>query len=265
MPKMKQNLQLRIVASIVALVVAGIHIGMPELRIDSITIVLLVIAAIPWMHPLIKSVELLGVKLELQDLENKVAAVRGAAEDARGAAESAAQQAGLALASSVDIGTVSDLSDTKAGDLEGIKLLAEEYDHIRDSQRSSDARTAAMTSVVRRMIDHAGQVHEFDLDTALHEAGRGLGLFAYVYLYVRPDPEWIIPLVESVTQKEDKPFGQYWGLQAIGRVQAKVAAPGVIRSVKDRLLSFKTKIPAGTDREYMVKKLLQQIDGMVLD
>ncbi len=58
---MKQNLALRIVATVLALVVAAVHLLMPELRIDSITIVLLVIAVLPWAQPLIKSIELLGV------------------------------------------------------------------------------------------------------------------------------------------------------------------------------------------------------------
>ena len=74
---MKQNLTLRIVVSASALFIAAAHILRPDARIDSITIVLLVICALPWLQPLIKTIELLGVKLELQELQDKVAESQG--------------------------------------------------------------------------------------------------------------------------------------------------------------------------------------------
>ena len=74
---MKHNRGLRVVISAFALAAAGVHILMPTAKIDSITIILFVLAAIPWVQPLIKSIELLGVKLELQELQTKVAEARG--------------------------------------------------------------------------------------------------------------------------------------------------------------------------------------------
>jgi hypothetical protein len=44
---------------------------------------------------------------------------------------------------------------------------------------------------------------------------RGQRLFGYAYLYIRPDPKMLIPLIESVTGREDKPFGQYWAFTYI--------------------------------------------------
>jgi hypothetical protein len=252
-PTMRKNAVPRIVVSVVALVAAGVHMWMPTLTIDSVTIALLVIAAVPWLQPLIRSIELLGVKLELQELQSKVA-------EAQGAAASATRQAGLALASGVSPGGETFASDTAGG----INALAQEYNHIRETQRPGDARTAAMTSVVRRMIEAASSVQEFDVDAALQEANRGLRLFAYAYLYARPDPRWLSPLVASVTIKEDKPFGQYWGLQAIGRVQAN-AAPNVLREAKDKLLAFGAKVPPGTDRDYEIKSVVRQIDQVTRD
>src|SRR5436190_18908230 len=90
---MKQNMPIKIAVSALGVLAATVHLWKPDLRIDSITIVLLVIAALPWAQPLIKSIELLGVKLELQELQSQVA-------EAKGAAESANLQAGLALAAS---------------------------------------------------------------------------------------------------------------------------------------------------------------------
>jgi hypothetical protein len=45
------------------------------IALDTTTAVLLAAAAVPWLQPLFKSVELLGVKFELQELESKVRAV----------------------------------------------------------------------------------------------------------------------------------------------------------------------------------------------
>ncbi len=164
--QMRQNLTLRIVVSVSALLIAAAHVWRPEAKIDSITIVLLVICALPWLQPLIKSVELLGVKLELQELQDKVA-------EARGAAESASRQAGLALSASTAPMPAPARAATGSADSD-IQALASEYENIRETQRSGDARTAAMTDVVRRMIDVARRTESLDISGALANEGRGM-------------------------------------------------------------------------------------------
>jgi hypothetical protein len=60
----------QIVVSVAAIVVAVLHLAAPHLSIDGITLVLLLVAAVPWLLPLFKSVELPGgVKLEFQELQ----------------------------------------------------------------------------------------------------------------------------------------------------------------------------------------------------
>jgi hypothetical protein len=246
---MGQNRGLRIVVSLVAVLLASAHVWKPQARIDSITVVLLVICALPWLQPLIKTVELLGVKLELRDLQDKVA-------DAKGAAESATQQAGLALSASGSSRSLVRENLSPAAGAAGIETLAKEYENIRETQPSGDARTAAMTDVVSRMIETSRGIDSFDVTAALARPSPGMRLFAYAYLYTRPDPQFLIPLVESVTSREDKPFGQYWGLQALGRVISKV--PQVPPGIRSKLQTFGAKLPRGTDRDYELRKLLQQ-------
>jgi hypothetical protein len=249
---MRQNLGLRITMSAGALLLAAIHVLNPAAKIDSITIVLLVIGALPWLQPLIKSIELLGVKLELQELQGKVA-------EARGAAESASRQASLALSTSNAPLTSSPPQFTTAAVASAdIKALAGEYERIRETQRSGDARTSAMTDVIRRMIEVARRTEMLNTRNALLDKSRGLRLFAYAYLYTRPDVQYLLELVESVTAKEDTPFGQYWGLQAIERVLA--VTPDVPSEVKAKLRVFGAKLPSGTDRDYEVKKLLRELE-----
>jgi len=50
--------------------IATVHLMWPDLKIDAITLVLLIAAMVPWLAPLFKSVELPGGwKVEFQDLE----------------------------------------------------------------------------------------------------------------------------------------------------------------------------------------------------
>lgn len=245
---MKQNLTLRIIVSASALLIAAAHIWRPKASIDSITIVLLVICAIPWLQPLIKTVELLGVKLELQDLQDKVA-------EAKGAAESASRQAGLALsATNAQPASAQQLASSTMES--SVKVLADAYETIRRTQPSGDARTSAMTDVMRRMITLAKSMESFPVTDSLRDDSSGMRLFAYAYLYARPDSRFLPELVASVTGKEHTPFGQYWGLQSIGHVMSTMEH--VPEEIKSKLRGFALRLPHGTDREYELKKLLKR-------
>src|SRR5215467_14257605 len=75
-----------------AVLAAILHVVFPSAVPDAITAGFLILAFLPWLAPLIKSVEVPGVgKIELREVERK-------AEEAKGAALSAAQKADLALA-----------------------------------------------------------------------------------------------------------------------------------------------------------------------
>lgn len=60
--------------TLVALVFAALHLIWPKLSIDAITLILLVMAAIPWVAPIFKSLEFPGgMKVEFQQLQNAAA------------------------------------------------------------------------------------------------------------------------------------------------------------------------------------------------
>ena len=64
---------LRLIISFVAISIAIVHLIFPSLKIDSITVALLLIATVPWLSPLLKSIELPGgLKVEFQELKDKV-------------------------------------------------------------------------------------------------------------------------------------------------------------------------------------------------
>src|ERR1035437_2591948 len=169
---MKQNLTLRIVVSTLALLIAGLHVLWPDVKIDSIAVVLFVISAVPWLQPLVKTVEVPGLKLELQDLKEKVA-------EAKGAAESASNKAVYALSASNASSTSPPQFTTANANQAEVDALAREYEGIRKTQLPGDNRTRAMTDVIRRMIELAGSMESFDVAGTLFKESRGLRLFAY--------------------------------------------------------------------------------------
>jgi len=64
----KRKTQIFITA--LALFIGILHLIFPELKIDAILITMIIIAIIPWLEPLLKSVELPGgLKVEFQDLQ----------------------------------------------------------------------------------------------------------------------------------------------------------------------------------------------------
>jgi hypothetical protein len=141
-----------------------------------------------------------------------------------------------------------------------LAALVDTYNHIRATQLSGSSRTRDMTDVVRKMIDLAPLLAQFDVAGYLGSEDRGRRLAAYAYLYARPDYNFLDELVESVTNREDKPFGQYWGLQSISRNLAYRGRQTVPAGVVARLKSFAESLPRGTDRDYVVRDILREIE-----
>ncbi|MCK4636109.1 MAG: hypothetical protein KAT32_04565 [Candidatus Moranbacteria bacterium] len=67
---MKEIRKIQIVITVISFIFILGHLIFPDIKIDSITISLLIIAVIPWLFPLFKSLELPGgLKFEFQELE----------------------------------------------------------------------------------------------------------------------------------------------------------------------------------------------------
>jgi len=72
--KQKSLSRLRSVVTLGALAIALLHLLWPTLAIDAITLVLIVIALLPWLAPIFKSLEFPGGwKVEFQELEKAAA------------------------------------------------------------------------------------------------------------------------------------------------------------------------------------------------
>jgi len=235
-----------------AIAVAIGHAIWPAVTVDAVTLGLLVLAVVPWLAPIIKSIELPGVgKIELQEVKAQV-------EELRGETASASQKADTALASKTALPSVEPIPEALPSQ-ERFQALAAKYDYVRKTQKPGGLRTGAMTEIVSEMIAIAPSLPNAMVGPLLKEGDGGKRLFAYAHLYACPDAPLLPELVDSVIENEATPFGQYWGLQAIGRV-IQASPESVHSAVRDKLRRFLPQLKRGTDRYYELSKIMKSLD-----
>ena len=67
---MNRATKIQVAISAVSIVVIGVHLIWPNVSIDTTTLTLLIVAIVPWLAPLFKSLEIPGgLKFEFQELE----------------------------------------------------------------------------------------------------------------------------------------------------------------------------------------------------
>ena len=245
---MTKDTALRCLVTVAALGAALAHVLLPALVPDAITAAFLLLALLPWLAPLIKSVDVPGVgKIELREIERK-------AEEAIGAALSAEKKADVALAtglsSPAEVRTPAPLKHAE------LDALATEYNEIRKSQRAGPARTSAMSTVVRKMMTAAAELAPDEIAKALGEKDGGKRLVAYAALHAHPRPELLEALIRAV-EAEDTAFGQYWGIQAIGRVLGTLDQNQISMKTVNGLRELLKRFKPGTDRYYELSRILK--------
>jgi len=217
---------------------------------DRFETVMLVVAFIPWAGLFFKSVDITGLgKVELRELRKQV-------EENRGAVASLEQRADAVTGSAIERVTTKSVASDRDPVAE-LESLGRHYVETRLELRPGDERTAAMSAIFGKMAATCASVDRFDVEAHLTSSDPGDRLTAYAFLYVKPDASYLAPLVRTVTDGlEDKPFGQYWGLRAIGSVIDTFKDKDRIPSaVKLRLKEFCNKLPRSTDRHFELSKI----------
>ncbi|HVF44674.1 MAG TPA: YEATS-associated helix-containing protein [Pyrinomonadaceae bacterium] len=204
-----------------------------------------------------------------QKAEAAAADAQGTALEAKGTANSAENKVGFALASpggapaafsqGAGTGTRAGTGTGGASPEDTIEQLMEEYNHIRETQKPSPARTDAMTRVIRQMSGVAPSLQEFDASALKETANRGRRLAAYASLYAMPDFQLLPELVESVAGIKDEPFAQYWGILSIGKVIGGRDKSQVPAQVVEQLRQLSVSLSAGTDRKHELSRVLKQL------
>jgi hypothetical protein len=244
---------------------AVVRLARPDLTIDTITLVLIAIAAIPWLGHIIESFELPGgPKVTYHKLEQRIASQDQKIAQAQGAARSAEAQAGTLLSSITANPPHPDRrQDERASPQSAVANLIAAYDEIRRTQQAGSGRTAAMTDIVARMLPLAGGG---DVDIAHGLTGEGgERLAAYIALFAKPDPAHLDALVRSVSTLEPgnarrfqaQPFEQYWGIKAVRKTLESMDPRDVAPVTRDRLIALRDQIDPSTDRYFEASQLLK--------
>ena len=179
-------------------------------------------------------------------------------EELRGQTASASQKADTALAKAASVLEMRQTAESQSSE-QRLFTLAAKYNHIRKTQKSGGLRTRAMTEIVGEMIALAPSVPNATVVPFLYEDDDGKRLFVYAHSYADPQPQMLPELVRTVTEKEDTPFGQFWGIQAIGRI-VQAAPESVDLQVRSALRKFLATLQRGTDRYYELSKIVSSLD-----
>ncbi|GGX75242.1 hypothetical protein GCM10010510_19800 [Streptomyces anandii JCM 4720] len=207
----KRILPATVTLGAVALAVA--HTVWPQLKIDTLTVVLLGVAVLPWIGGVVDSIEFPGGgAVRYRNLEQRVEAAERSTRQVRGEVGEAAQTAQAALGAA-SAGSALDRTAVRAG--ERVAELAARYEEIRARPRGP-ARSEAMNRLVGELMTWTVRAADFDPGQALRSTDSGTRLAAYAYLYATPETQYLDRLVRALVEVEDKPFSHYWGIRALG-------------------------------------------------
>ena len=250
---MNKRAQIQYAVTIAALTAVLIHHFWPGFRADAFTGTFLLVAVLPWLAPILKTIKLPGgLEVELRELQEQL-------DETKGAVKSAAIQAQAGAAALVSPGQTQMVGSVdKAPSRESLLALGAEYEQVRDSIASSSARTAAMTRVLVQMFKQADSIHGLDIEPLLLGGGRGGRLAGIAYAHQHPSPDRAEALVTMLLRREDTPFGQYWALRALRRI-AELDTRVFGRGLREKLLTCRDRQLPGTDRYYEVTQLLRDI------
>jgi hypothetical protein len=258
-----------LVFSAAALTALILHLVDPKLKIDTAAVALLFLAALPWLGEILESIDVPGIggfrfrdRLEKVEeratrLEENVDEVGELGEDALGAYAQSETEAENAR--SEDGAEAPMTPQPQARSALDIKDLAARYNDIRKTMRPGFERSSAMTRVVQAMEQLAGTLDAFDWRSELTSSDRGMRLAAYAYLHARPEPDAARALIDALLNVEDKPFGQYWALNALQRIAEIDTARAVLVASVPKLERYKQRIGPNTDRARELDELIAAV------
>ncbi|WP_329560914.1 hypothetical protein [Kitasatospora sp. NBC_01266] len=248
-----------LVVTTAALGIALVHVLRPDLKIDTITVVLLVVALLPWLGTLIESIEFPGGgKVQYRQLRAETAEARHEADEAR-------QEAGEAVRTA--LAAVSAQAPAEQVTMADLERLAARYTELRQSMPGGSARTAQVDRLFGTMMVVTPRVADFDLLAALRSTDPGLRLAAYACVFAEPEAaltrsaELLPELVAALTERE--PFGssRYWGARALDAVTDVIDPATLPAGLGRRLTGPLAELPAESARAATLRRVIAKLAG----
>jgi hypothetical protein len=105
-----------ILVSVLAVGAAVVHVAVPSLTIDAVTLGLLAVAALPWLAPVVKSFKFGSLEVDLRDLQQNLYEGRSRVEESVQKVDDLSDQVQrIAFAGAVDAGTRTELETVMSG------------------------------------------------------------------------------------------------------------------------------------------------------
>jgi hypothetical protein len=241
---------------------------------DAISAIFLLLAFVPWLLPFIKSLKYGELVIDFQNLlrevketRNVAVSARRRADLARGAALSAMVRAETAAAE-IDAG--GEARERAGRGPEDLYALADEYDR-RETRQPGPDRKPDLAELMGRMIAAArrlppetiGQPFSPRRIEQLLLEGGGKRMLAYAVLYAHPRQfaDLLKPLIESAADVESTRFGQYWGIQAIGRIISEMERSKISPTLVNALKKLYKQLPPASGRRYEVSRILKGLEA----
>ncbi|MGP4111705.1 hypothetical protein ACTWP5_12410 [Streptomyces sp. 4N509B] len=243
----------------VALAVA--HMVWPDLAIDTITVMLLVVAVAPWLGGIFDTIELPGgLVMAYRQLARRVEAneERTARLDQEVDGASANARVALAAAGSGDWEQGRSEPEHAPAARRTMDRLATHYTELRQSVPGGPARTAEQERVFAEMLRVTPRVAVLDVEAMLSSDDPGQRLASVARLHAVPDPTHFASLVDAAV-REPLPFVKYWAFNALGRAIDEIGADQVSVGTVRKLRAHLADVPPGSDRSRALQRVLARL------
>jgi hypothetical protein len=229
------------VTFIAALAIA-VHLIWPNLKIDLVTVALLIFGSLPWLRGIVERISLPGGPSI--DLRNDRLQVITREEKQKDVAVET-------VGSAADSGSPTERAQE-------IERQAELYENIRREMPSGTERTREMGKIARQILSLL-PLPELDVVDKLLSPRAGQRLIAYLSLVAEPDAHRGEELIETLTEREGIPYNQSWALRALNRILDVKGSSWVSPRSVALLSGMRDGLRAGSDRQLTLTNLVDRI------
>jgi hypothetical protein len=228
--------------SVLAGLAIAVHLIWPELKVDVVTVALLIFGSLPWLRGIVQSISLPGgPSIDLRNDRLQVITQEEKQKDA--AVET--------VGSAIDTGSPSQR-------VQEIERQAELYEKIRREMPSGADRTREMAKTAQQILSLL-PVPELHVVDKLPSPRAGQRLIAYLSLVAEPDAGHGEELIETLTEREGIPYNQSWALRALSRILDVKGSSWVSPRSVAMLSGMRDGLRPGSDRQLTLVNLVGRI------
>jgi hypothetical protein len=228
--------------SLIAALGIAVHLIWPNLKVDLVTVALLIFGSLPWLRGIVQSISLPGGPSI--DLRNDRLQIITREEKEKDAAVET-------VGSAADNGSPTER-------VQEIERQAELYENIRREMPSGAKRTHETGKIARQILSLL-PLPELDVVDKLLSPRAGQRLIAYLSFVAQPYAGSGEELIETLTEREGIPYNQSWALRALNRILDVKGSSWVSPRSVALLSGMRDGLRPGSDRQLTLTNLVDRI------